>query len=98
MKLPRLQLYNTKYELIYQAAKEKQKTGFDLITTGYFYNSEGDGTLYYRYLVEGVVCDLLESEVHELSAKTQEERKTWLIGILIKTVQWCNTNTSDLSY
>lgn len=98
MKLPRLQLYNTKYELIYQAAKEKQKTGFDLITTGYFYNSEGDGTLYYRYLIEGVVCDLLESEVHELSAKTHEERKTWLIGILLKTVQWCNTNTSDLSY
>lgn len=98
MKLPRLQLYNTKYELVYQAAKEKQKTGFDLITTGYFYNSEGDGSFYYRYLIEGVVCDLLESEVHELSAKTQEERKTWLIDILLKTVQWCDTNTSYASY
>lgn len=98
MKLPRLQLYNTKYELIYQAAKEKQKTGFDLITTGYFYNSEGDGTLYYRYLIEGVVCDLLESEVHELSAKTHEERKAWLIGILLRTVQWSDTNTSYASY
>lgn len=98
MRIPKQQIYNTKYELVYQAAKEKQKTGFDLITTGYFYNSEGDGSLYYRYLIESVVCDLLESEVHELSAKTHEERKTWLIGILLRTVQWSDTNTSYASY
>ena len=100
MRIPKQQIYNTKYELTYQIAKEKQETGtgFDYIDSGYFYNSEGNGWMYHRYVIEGVVCDLSEEEVHEFCKMTQEERKVELIKTLLATIKWYGTNTSDLCY
>ena len=100
MRIPKQQIYDTNYKLTYQIAKEKQETGtgFDFIDSGYFYNSEGDGWMYYRYVIDGVVCDLQEEEVHLFCKMTQEERKTEIIKVLFSIIQFYDKDTSDLSY
>lgn len=54
--------------------------GFGFLEAGYFHvdDCEGDHHYYYRYIVNGIICEMLEDEVHELHAMSFQERETRL--------------------
>lgn len=57
---------------------------FGFLEAGYFHvdDCEGDHHYYYRYIVNGIICEMLEDEVHELHAMSFQERETRLHEML----------------
>ena len=58
--------------------------GFGFLEAGYFHvdDCKGDNHYYYRYIVNGIICEMLEDDVHELYSMSFQERENRLHKML----------------
>lgn len=57
---------------------------FGFLECGYFHADDGVGDYhyYYRYIVNGIICEMLEDDVHRFYNMSFQERETRLHEIL----------------
>lgn len=62
----------------------KAPAEFGFLESGYFHvdDCDGDHHYYYRYVVNGIICEMLEDDVHELHAMSFQERENRLQEML----------------